>query len=285
MAAAPSPPDDPWAVRTNQLVRRFGRREVIRGLDLRVPEGIVYGFLGRNGAGKTTTIRMLMGMLPPHAGELTILGATRRRVTAAERKRIGYVSQEQHFYEWMTVKELSRFIGGFYPTWSEHELHGHLERLHVDPSQAVGTLSGGTKMKLAMALALAHRPKLLVLDEPTAGVDPIARREILELLRSEAKARGRTIFFSTHNIAEVEQIGDWVGILHEGRMLYQGPVPDLQRWIRKVPVVPEGPFRALLTTPDGIVVLGRPDDWDAARVDTAVVSLDEAFYAIARDIE
>lgn len=285
MTSTAQAPYDRWAVHTEQLVRRFGRREVIQGLDLRVPEGMVYGFLGRNGAGKTTTIRMLMGMLPPHQGALTILGTTRRRITAVERKRIGYVSQEQHFYEWMTVKELSRFIGGFYPTWSEHELRTLFERLHVDPKQAVGTLSGGTKMKLAIALALAHRPKLLILDEPTAGVDPVARREILELLRAEAKVRGRTIFFSTHNISEVEQIGDWVGILHEGRMLYQGPVPDLQRWIRKTPVVPEGPFRALLSTPDGFVVLGRPEDWDAAYVDTATVSLDEAFYAVVRDIE
>lgn len=274
-----------WAVATHGLHRRFGRREVIRGLDLRVPPGVVYGFLGRNGAGKTTTIRMLMGMLPPDDGRLEVLGVSRQRVTARERQRIGYVSQEQHFYEWMKVRELSRFVGGFYPTWSERELDRLLDVLHVDPTQEVGALSGGTKMKLAMALALAHQPKLLVLDEPTAGVDPIARREILELLRAEASERGRTVFFSSHHIAEVEEIGDWVGILHEGRMLYQGPVPDLARWIRKVASLPEGPFRALLERPDGVIVLGRPDDWGALTVPHEAVSLDEAFYAIAREVE
>lgn len=280
--SAPSPS---WAVATYGLKRRFGRREVIRELDLRVPRGVVYGFLGRNGAGKTTTIRMLMGMIPPHAGEVEVLGYRAKRVTPADRGRIGYVSQEQHFYEWMTVHQLTRFVGGFYPRWSDKTLGRLFERLHVDPRQVVGTLSGGTKMKLAMILALAHEPRVLVLDEPTAGVDPIARREILELLRAEATERGRTVFFSTHHISEVEQIGDWVGILHEGRMLYQGTVPDLSTWIRKAAYLPEGPFRALLERPDGVVALARPADWASCPVPNQAVSLDEAFYAIAREVE
>ncbi|MCA9553199.1 MAG: ABC transporter ATP-binding protein [Myxococcales bacterium] len=277
-------PSVQWALATQGLHRRFGRRAVIRGLDLRVPPGVVYGFLGRNGAGKTTTIRMLMGMLPPHQGQLTVGGITGPRVTAAARAKVGYVSQEQHFYEWMTVRELARFVGGFYPTWRPDVLDGLLERLHIEAKQPVGELSGGTKMKLAMALALAHEPRTLILDEPTAGVDPIARREILELLRAQATQEGRTVFFSTHHIAEVEEVGDWVGILHEGRMLYQGPVADLARWIRKVDVAPEGPFKVLLARDDGLVVLGRPDDWETAPVAHRPVSLDEAFYAVAREV-
>ena len=280
----PESPSAAWALATEGLHRRFGRRAVIRGLDLRVPPGVVYGFLGRNGAGKTTTIRMLMGMLPPHEGQLTVGGVTGPRVEAKARARVGYVSQEQHFYEWMTVWELARFVGGFYPTWRASNMQALLKRLHIEPKQPVGELSGGTKMKLAMALALAHEPDTLILDEPTAGVDPIARREILELLRAQATQEGRTVFFSTHHISEVEQVGDWVGILHEGRMLYQGPVPDLARWIRKVDVTPEGPFKVLLAGEDGLVVLGRPADWDATPVAHRAVSLDEAFYAVAREV-
>ena len=275
--------EDPVAVATHQLLRRFGRRAVIQGLDLKVPSGVVYGFLGRNGAGKTTTIKMLMGMLPPHDGRIEVLGTPRRRVTARDRQRIGYVSQEQHFYAWMTVRQLERFISGFYPTWSTNAFDRLLETLSIDSTQTVGTLSGGTKMKLAMALALAHKPKLLILDEPTAGVDPIARREILGLLKAEARDRGRTVFFSTHNIAEIEDIGDWVGILHEGRMLYQGRVVELSQWVRKMPDTPAGPFRVLLREADGVVVLGRPDHFAATGMPSTPVSLDDAFYAITRN--
>ena len=264
--------EDTVAVATHQLVRRFGRRAVIQGLDLKVPSGVVYGFLGRNGAGKTTTIKMLMGMLAPHQGRIEILGTPRRRVTASDRQRIGYVSQEQHFYAWMTVRQLERFISGFYPTWSTNAFDRLLETLSIDSTQTVGTLSGGTKMKLAMALALAHKPRLLILDEPTAGVDPIARREILGLLTAEARERGRTVFFSTHNIGEIEDIGDWVGILHEGRMLYQGRVAELSAWVRKMPDTPAGPFRVLLREPDGVVVLGRPDHFDATGMPSTSVS-------------
>lgn len=275
--------NDSLALSTHQLVRRFGRRPVIRGLDLRVPAGVVYGFLGRNGAGKTTTIRMLMGMLAPHYGEIEILGARRSRIEAEDRQRIGYVSQEQHYYGWMTVRQLERFIRGFYPTWSPAAFDRLLEQLNIDSTQTVGALSGGTKMKLAMALALAHRPKLLILDEPTAGVDPIARREILGLLQTEARERGRTVFFSTHHISEVDDIGDWVGILHGGRMLYQGRVAELSDWVRRMPVAPEnGRFRVLLEEQDDVVVLGQPSDFAASGLPSRPASLDDAFYAITR---
>lgn len=277
-----------WALATKDLVRSFGAKNVVRGVNLRVPQGMVYGFVGRNGAGKTTTIRMLMGMLPPNEGQIHVGGATGPQVTAAQRQHIGYVSQQQHFYEWMTVGQLGRFVGGFYPSWDEEELQYLLTRLHVDPAQRVGELSGGTKMKLALALALAHRPEILMLDEPTAGVDPIARREILELLRAQAEVEGRTVFFSTHHISEVEEIADWVGFLHHGYMLYQGPVSGMAEWIRRVPPGTElGPgFRVLLEKADGWVVLAKPAEWqDALHITSQTVSLDEAFYAVAREVD
>lgn len=276
-----------WALASKGLIRKFGRREVVRGIDLRVPQGVVYGFLGRNGAGKTTTIRMLMGMLPPDYGQIHVNGRTGPRVTAAQRQTLGYVSQEQHFYEWMSVEQLAQFVAGFYPTWDDEELQYLLNRLHIDPVQLVGELSGGTKMKLGLALALAHRPSTLILDEPTAGVDPIARREILELLKAQAEVEGRTVFFSTHHIAEVEEVGQWVGILHEGRMVYQGPVKELALWIRRVPrdVELQGSFRKLTESADGWVVLAKPTDWESLGVESETVSLDEAFYAIAKEVD
>lgn len=215
-------------LQTQGLVRRFGRRAVIRGLDMAVPRGKVYGFLGRNGAGKTTTLRMILGILAPHAGTLTLEEQTVRRTSARMRRRIGYVSQHQHFYEWMRTDHLGRFVGAFYPTWDHARFRALLEQLGIERRQKVGQLSGGTRMKLAMALALAPRPPLLVLDEPTAGVDPVTRREVLDLLRQQADEHAQTVLFSTHHISEVERIGDRVGVLHEGTLAYEGPLDGLR---------------------------------------------------------
>jgi ABC-2 type transport system ATP-binding protein len=255
---------------------------VIRGLDLVVPAGTVYGFLGRNGAGKTTAIRMVMGILGPDAGTLSFGDTTVRRTTPRLRARIGYVSQQQHFYPWMRVRRLASFVGAFYPTWERDRFASLCDRLAVPLHQRVGELSGGTRMKLALALAMAHRPPLLVLDEPTAGVDPVTRREILDLL-STARAEGATVFFSTHQISEIEAIGDELGILHEGRLYWQGPLADFGARVRRVPAGTELPDGVELLDADaeGAVVWG-----DAERVaglpSARPVSLEVAFVAIAR---
>ncbi|MEZ4321304.1 MAG: ABC transporter ATP-binding protein [Myxococcota bacterium] len=267
------------ALETRGLVRRFGRHTVIRGLDLVVPQGVVYGFLGRNGAGKTTTLRMLLGILDPDAGTLVFDGVEVRRSRAGQRRRIGYVSQQQHFYPWMRVRGLGRFVGAFYPTWDPAFFAALLDRLAVDPAQRVGALSGGTRMKLALALALAHRPPLLVLDEPTAGVDPVTRREILDLLRSTVDEDGRTVLISTHNISEIEDIGDSVGILHDGRMFFQGPVADFGARVRRMDVLPEGAM-ALQAGANGTIGWAEPEVWEGH--DARAVSLEAAFVAIAR---
>jgi len=267
------------ALQTHDLHRRFGRLQVIRGLDLAVPQGSIYGFLGRNGAGKSTTLRMLLGILPPDSGTIELGGRVARRIGARERQRIGYVSQIQHFHPWMRVSGLGRFVGAFYPTWERARFASLLDRLAIDPRQKVGLLSGGTRTKLAAALALAHRPPLLILDEPTAGVDPVTRRELLDLLRDAATDDGTTVLFSTHNISEVEAIGEQVGILHEGRMFYQGSLPDLQARVRRVAVLPAG-ATALAVASDGTIGWAEPEVW--AGVETRRVGLEEAFVAIAR---
>jgi ABC-2 type transport system ATP-binding protein len=269
------------ALRTSALQRSFGRHQVIRGLDLEVPRGCVYGFLGRNGAGKTTTLRMLMGILSPNGGTITLGDALVKRTTPRMRRGIGYVSQQQHFWPWMRVDRLGWFVGAFYPTWDAAHFTSLLDRLQVDPRQRVGALSGGTRMKLALALALAHRPPLLILDEPTAGVDPVTRREILDLLRASVRDEGHTVLFSTHHISEVEAIGDQVGILHEGRMFWQGPVDRLGDHVRRVSgEVPEG-ARVLATEAEGPIAWAAPEVW-AQVEDARPVSLEAAFVAIAR---
>lgn len=213
---------------TSGLVRSYGRRRVIDGLDMYVPTGRIYGFLGRNGAGKTTMIKLLLGILAPDRGTIAFEGRTVSRVTPAMRARIGYVAQEQHFYDWMDARALGRFVGGFYPTWSPRAYTDALERLKVPEGQPSGQLSGGTRMKLAIALAIGADPALLVLDEPTAGVDPVTRREVLDLLAA-LRDEGRTVLFSTHYVAEIEAVGDIVGVLHGGRLIYEGPPSGMRQ--------------------------------------------------------
>ncbi|MBX2802434.1 MAG: ABC transporter ATP-binding protein [Myxococcales bacterium] len=271
-----------WAVETRGLQIAFGRRRVITDLQLRVPTGVVYGLLGRNGAGKTTTLRMLLGILRPDEGELVFDGASLRRGTPKTRQRIGYVSQQQHFYPWMRVRRLGRFVGSFYPTWRDELFEELLGELAIEPAQRVGELSGGTRMKLALALALAHEPPLLILDEPTAGVDPVTRREILDHLRRLVDRQGRTVLFSTHHVSEIEDIGDEVGILHEGRIFWQGPVAKLTEHVREVHgPVPEG-ARVLHQGERAATCWAPPSVWSAV-VGASRVSLEAAFVAIARD--
>lgn len=266
---------------TSALRKSYGRRTVIDGLDLCVPEGSVYGFLGRNGAGKTTTLRMLLGILRPNSGTITYDGTTVRRVNQRLKRKIGYVSQQQHFYGWMRCERLGRFVGAFYPTWDHAHFQTLLETLQVERKQRVRELSGGTRMKLAIALALAHHPKLLILDEPTAGVDPIARREILDTLRHQAREQGRTVLFSTHHISEVDDIADQVGLLHDGRVFWQGRPDDLREEVRRV----RGPAPAgatVLSEKDGVTIAQAPPEvWRACVPEPERATVEEAFIAVA----
>ncbi len=222
------------------LVKRYGNVEALRGLDLCVRRGEVYGFLGRNGAGKSTTIRIAMGITRSSAGALELFGRPVGRIE--QRQRIGYVAQEQNFYGWMTPRSLGRFVRGFYPTWDEAHYDTLVRNLDLPAGRKIRTFSGGIKVKLALAAALAHHPELLVLDEPTAGLDPVARREFLEMVRDQAERAGRTTFFSTHLIDEIELAAHRVGIVDGGRTLFEGTVAELSERLRcfRAPDLPAG---------------------------------------------
>ncbi|MCK6551441.1 ABC transporter ATP-binding protein [Myxococcota bacterium] len=265
------------ALRVRGLALDYGRRQVLRGLDLDIPAGSVFGFLGRNAAGKTTTLRVLIGVLRSRAGDLELFGEKVARVTPELRRRIGYVSQEQHFYEWMRVHELGALVASFYPTWSDERFRALLERTAIERDQRVGELSGGTKMKLAIVLALAHDPPLLVLDEPTAGVDPAVRREVLALLAAQARL-GRTILFSTHQIEEVRAIASHVGILHGGRTVFQGRLDEAAQRFRRVTTAPDG-ARVLAQDEHGALVVDAPPEVWATAIDAgAPLSLEDLFF-------
>lgn len=228
-------PDAPEVVlRTHGLRRRFGSFRAVDGLDLTVRRGQIYGFLGQNGAGKTTTIRMLMGIIKPSGGEIELLGERARRTSISQKRQIGYVSQHQHFYPWMTCAMLGRFVSGFYPNWDQREFDRLMTVLDLPRERRFSHLSGGMRMKLALAIALTPRPALLILDEPTSGLDPVAQREFLDIIQHQAREHGRTTFFSTHRIEEVDRAADQLGIIDQGKMRYEGPVRFLKDAVRRV---------------------------------------------------
>lgn len=231
-AVPPAPPRRSPVIAISGLRKSYGRVEAVRGLDLTACEGEVYGFLGRNGAGKSTTIRILMGISRPTAGEVRLFGLPLRGDGVELRQRVGYVAQEQNFYGWMTAVTIGRFVRGFYPTWDDAEYARLIGAMDLPPQRKIRAYSGGMKAKLALALALAHRPRLLILDEPTAGLDAVARREFLEMVRSQALRDGATTFFSSHLIDEVERAADRVGIVDDGRMRYEGRLSDLSARVR-----------------------------------------------------
>jgi len=222
------------AIRLENVTRKFGKVTALDGISLEVPQGEVYGFLGRNGAGKTTTLRILMGILRPDDGCVELLGSRVRHVSVALKRRIGYVSQEAHFYPWMTAEQLGRFVSGFYPTWDGAEFRRILRSLDVPENRRSSDLSDGTRAKLGLALALAPRPPLLLLDEPTAGLDPVARREFNDHLALLHKERGTTVFFSSHHVGEVEQLAGMVGIIQAGRLRFEGEVLELRNSVRRL---------------------------------------------------
>jgi ABC-2 type transport system ATP-binding protein len=224
----------PAVLEVRGLRRHFGKVPAVDGVDLTVREGEIYGFLGINGAGKTTTIRALMGIIAAEAGTISLLGETTRRTSVAQKRRIGYVSQEQNFYPWMTCHALGKFVGAFYPTWDAEEFARLLSVLEVPAERRVSELSGGMRAKLALALALAPRPALLILDEPTAGLDPVARREFMQLIVAQARQHRRTTLFSSHLIDEVERTADRVGIIHQGKMRFEGAIDMLLQMVRCV---------------------------------------------------
>lgn len=293
-------------IQVRGLAKRYGAVEALRGVDFTVHAGDVVGFLGRNGAGKSTTIRILMGITRPSAGEVRMFGEPLGRDLVRWRQRIGYVAQEQSFYGWMTPITIGRFSRGFFPSWDEAEYARLLAVLDVPTRRRIGTFSGGTKVKLALALALAHRPPLLVLDEPTAGLDPVARREFLEIVRAENERSGRTTFFSSHLVDEIELVARRVAILEDGRTLYEGSVEALVARVRsaRAPLhdeTSEGAAREALAAAGSIVLYeeirdgelraivqaGDPSAWDALaslapQIAIERLPLEEVFIAMVR---
>ncbi len=210
------------------LSRRFGRKTVLDDVTLRLPSGKVYGLVGANGAGKTTIIRHVLGLLRAERGTVRVFGMDPVAEPVAVLSRVGYLSEENDLPAWMRVGELIRYTRAFFPAWDDsyaEELRG---AFGLDPSARIRDLSRGQKARAGLVAALAHRPELLVLDEPSSGLDPIVRRDILGAVLRTTAHEGRTVLFSSHLLDEVEEVADHVIMISEGRILLSAPLTDIR---------------------------------------------------------
>jgi len=242
---------DTAIIETNDLRKHYDGVEALRGVNLRVQPGSICGFLGRNGAGKTTTMKILLGMAQPTSGEAHVFGlaADSPRESLEIRRRSAFVSEEKDLYPHMTVEAIIRFTAPLFPRWRDDLLQRYLRKFDLPRTRRIKTLSRGTRTKVALLLALCRGAELLVLDEPTSGLDPASAEEVLQALVAHAGSEEMTVFFSSHQISEIDQIADRVVIIERGRVLVDGALDDLREKFRRIHFVfdhdaPEVTFRA-----------------------------------------
>ena len=207
-----------YVIETRGLTRYFGAKCAVDDLTLRVPRGCVFGFLGRNGCGKTTTIRMLMGLLEPTRGSCSVLGQDSADLRPDIRARIGYLAEGHHVYGWMRVGECGSFQASFFERWNEELFRAVIDYFRLDPKARAGDLSRGERAGLCLAMTLAPEPELLILDDPALGLDPVARRALLEAMVYVTRGVDRTILFSSHLLGDVERVADQIAVLDVGHL-------------------------------------------------------------------
>jgi ABC-2 type transport system ATP-binding protein len=226
-------------ISTQGLLKSYSGKPALRGLNLAVPRGSICGFLGRNGAGKTTTLKLLLGMLRPDGGEIRLFGETVKSEASsiAARQRLAFISEDKELYPYMTVGQTIRFTRAFFPTWRRDLEEKFLELFRLPREKAVPKLSRGMRTQLMLLLAMARGSELLMMDEPTSGLDPAMTEDILQALADLAVSDETTVFFSSHQLMEVEQICDRVCLIDEGQSVIQGVLDDLKAQYRRILLV------------------------------------------------
>ena len=259
------------AIRTENLIKKFRRVEALNGLNLDVPEGAVYALVGPNGAGKTTAIKILMNIFGPTSGRAEVLGVESARIAGRAFTSIGYVSENQELPEWMRVGALLEYLRPFYPSWDRALEDELISQFDLPRDRKLGNLSRGMRMKAALASALAYHPKLIVLDEPFTGLDPLVRDELIQGLLERAEES--TILVSSHDLAEIESFASHVGYLEQGRLRFSEELTQLVERFREVQVTFDGPSRL----PEK-----APESWMQINSSAAVVRFIESRFGPER---
>jgi ABC-2 type transport system ATP-binding protein len=236
------------AIRTENLGKKFGRVEALRGLDLAVPEGAVYALVGPNGAGKTTVIKILMNIFGATRGRAEVLGLESTRLRGQHFSSIGYVSENQELPEWMRLDSFLAYLRPFYPSWDRKLENELVSQFDLPLDRKLRNLSRGMRMKAALASALAYHPKLIVLDEPFTGLDPLVRDELIQGLLERAEES--TILISSHDLAEIESFASHIGYLEKGQLRFSEELTTLVERFREVELTFDTPPRLPKTAPN-----------------------------------
>jgi ABC-2 type transport system ATP-binding protein len=224
----------PPIVEIHGLSRQFGTTRALDDVSLVIPRGGVFGLIGGNGAGKTTLIKHILGLLRAQTGGVRVFGLDPVQNPVGTLGRIGYLSEDRDLPDWMTVRELMRYTQPFYPTWDAAFAEELREMFDLDPQARIKALSRGQRARAGLLVALAHRPELLLLDEPSSGLDPVVRRDILGAIIRTIADEGRTVLFSSHLLDEVERVADQVTIIHRGRLILTSPMDEIKETHRRV---------------------------------------------------
>jgi ABC-2 type transport system ATP-binding protein len=289
------------AIETHALTCRYGRTPAVTELTMRVPAGSIYALLGPNGAGKTTALKTLMNLRTPASGVARVLGVDSRSLGPADLAQIGYVSENQRIPSNLTIGEIEAFCRPWYPAWDPALATELRERFGLDPRARIKTLSRGTRIKVQCLLALAPRPRLLILDEPFSGLDPVVRDDLTAGVLSLADRDGWSVLLTSHEMDDVERLADHVGFLSSGRLLVEEPMAALLGRFRRVEVaLPDG---ATVPSPQaswlGFAVDGRAarfvesqaspaaeaawrEAFPGAAIETGPMSLRDVFVALTR---
>ena len=278
-------------VACRQVGVRYGRTQAVEEATFQVEPGQVYALLGRNGSGKTSLVRCLLGHQRPTAGRVELFGQDVWSSRQALMHRVGVVAEEPDAPPLMTTRQLVRFCGGLYPTWDQVGVDQRLQRFRIPMDLPFGRLSRGQKGQVALALALGPKPALLVLDDPTLGLDAVARREVYDELLGELAERGTTVFITTHDLAGIEGLADRIGILHQGRLLVDASLEDLKARHRKVSwaptqavdprdLTPFAPLWSRAGSLGGEAILTQGDPSQHPGLQVHALSLEELFVAL-----
>ena len=286
------------ALEIRGLEKRYGTFK-LGPIDMTVPEGAIYGYVGPNAAGKTTTIDLIFGMGAKDAGEIRVLGLDHLKDEVAVKQQVGYVSPDLNYAPWGKVGRVIQFVKGFYPTWDDQYCTELLRSLNVNLTDKILTMSFGSRVKLSLILALAWRPKFLILDEPTVGLDAISKQEIFRELLAAVGDGDRSVLISSHGLTDIERFADHIGMIKNGQMLFEGATADVIERHRMVDfIVNRGD---VIANRAGVFVQTReqnrwralvdlkqtPLEWlqreGAASITATPVTLEELFVAVGRE--
>jgi ABC-2 type transport system ATP-binding protein len=230
-------------IKTENLIKKYDSNFfALDGLNMNVPEGAVYGFVGRNGAGKTTTLRAFMSLLKPTSGHIEVLGTNPWNMPKNIREQIGYTSDSMQLIPWLKVGEMINCNASFYENWDKDYVEQWVKRLNLPLNKRVFSLSRGNRQKLGLVMAIGHRPKVLILDEPAGGLDPIARREFLESIIQLIHESGTTIVLSSHQMSDLERIAEHIGIIDNGKMKVETTLEELKETTRTIRIASKTKF-------------------------------------------